>query len=273
VAVSGAGAGGNKGEGNGQGKGQGSGIGEGSGKGSAGGSGSVAAQIAQFVRDGVMAEAGPVSQRYWGGDSQFFDSGGGRIPPVRYDQMVKGRGRMLGAGGQYANRVYLNNWYLIGPFAGRHGGGIFHNPKYPPEDAVLLDAVYYGKDKRLLRWEYVSDAEYPLIPRHATEDAVYYGYTEVLMDRERDLEAWIGADDDAQVWVNDKLVWRGGNVHKQGYFYAVYDVANTHVRDYNRTEGKTLVHFRQGRNKVLFKLSNGPTRVYFSMVLTQPGQH
>jgi hypothetical protein len=44
---------------------------------------------------------------------------------------------------------------------------------------------------------------------------------------------------------------------------------NTYVRDYNLSEGKRTVHFRKGRNKLFFKLSNGPTRLFFSLVLTK----
>lgn len=254
------------------GKGDGSATGSGMGKGSSGKGGnagaSVRAEIAEFIGAGDRIEQVTSKKYSWG--VEFFDKGIGKIPPLDGQPMIKGQGRMLGAGGQYANRVYLNSWYIIGPFAGNHEGGLFANPSYPPEKAVLLDAVYFGKDKRLLKWRYVNATSYPLIPPDPAEDAVYYGYTEVFMDKACDLKAWIGADDDAQVYLNDRLVWMGGNLNKQWFWNTIYDTQNTYVSDYNRNEGTRIVHFNKGRNKLFFKLSNGPTRLFFSMVLSTP---
>jgi hypothetical protein len=176
---------------------------------------------------------------------------------------------MIGPGGTYANRVWVNRWYLIGPFDGRHGEGLFANYRHPPEQGVVLDAAYRGKGGRLVTWDYVDMARYPLIPPVPAEDAVYYGYTELMLDAEQDLTIWVGADDDAQLWLNDRLVWKGGNVDKDSFFGQIYETRNSYVRDYNLNEGRRVVHFRKGRNKLFFKLSNGPTRLFFSLVLTK----
>ncbi|WP_288377908.1 cell envelope integrity protein TolA [uncultured Massilia sp.] len=258
------------------GTGLGSGIGEGSASGQGhapggpppGAQGLAAEEIARFMREGTEPEREKNSRVYKSGIRDIFASAKGVVPGVDAARMVRGRGRMFGAGGQYANRIYLNSWYIIGPFEGNHGRELFDNPKYPPEDAVLLDAVYYGKDKRLVKWEYLNTARYPLVPRGEEENAVYYGYTEVFMDRERDMLVWIGADDDASVKVNDRLIWKGGDSGKRWFYQSVYTGRTTYQRDYNRTEGQRQVRFRKGRNTVFFKLSNGPTRLFFSMVLT-----
>jgi len=227
------------------------------------------------VLAGIRAFTNPdlpdrATQAYTTGRVNIFDDGGsGSVPAVDTAAMVKGAGRMIGAGGTYANRVYVNRWYLIGPFDGKHGDGLFSNYRHPPEDGVVLDAVYRGKHGRAVRWEYVDTARYPLMPPTAAEDAVYYGYTELMSDRERDVTFWVGADDDAQLWLNDRLVWRGGDPRKQWFFSRIYDIANTYARDYNLSEGKRVVHLRQGRNKLFFKLSNGPTRLFFSLVVTK----
>jgi hypothetical protein len=225
-------------------------------------------EIADFIGGaGGRSEEMKRSATY--ADLDFYRDGSLKIPAVDASTLVRGQGRMLGAGGEYANRVYLDTWYIIGPFAGRHGGGLFDNPAYPPEKAVLLDAVYYGKDQRLLEWRYVTARRYPLVPPDSAEDSVYYGYTEVFVDQACDLIAWIGADDDAQIWLNDRQVWAGGNVNKRPYFDAVFVTRNTYLRDYNRTEGQRVLHFKRGRNKLFFKLSNGPNHPYLSMVLTR----
>ncbi|KQV48725.1 hypothetical protein ASC95_22770 [Pelomonas sp. Root1217] len=229
----------------------------------------VLAEITDFISAGERVEQTTRSWGYFGQDGQIFDRGKGQIPPVDATHLVRGHGRMFGAGGEYANRVYLNSWYFIGPFPGRHGAGMFDNPAYPPEQAVLLDAVYYGKDKRLLKWRYVTAQSYPFLPPEQAQDSVYYGYTEVFVDEACDLTAWIGADDDVQVYLNGRMVWKGGNVNKQSYFDDIFLRDAGYVRDYNRTEGKRVLHFNKGRNKLFFKLSNGPNDAFLSMVLTR----
>jgi hypothetical protein len=238
-----------------------------SGEKGAGGSASVRAEIAEFIGAGRSTQETTGSGRY--ASHNFFDGGNSEIPPVDATSLVPGRGRMLGAGGEYANRLYLNSWYVIGPFPGRHGYDLFDNPSYPPEKAVLLDAVYFGKDKRLLEWRYVTAQEYPFYPPDMAEDSIYYGYTEVFVDQACDLTAWIGVDDDVQIFLNDQMVWKGGNVNKRSYFDAIFNTDNTYLRDYNRTEGKRVLHFNKGRNSVFFKMSNGPNKAFLSMVLTR----
>lgn len=192
-----------------------------------------------------------------------------RIPEVQAGATVKGTGRIIGPGGPYADRVYVNRWYLIGPFERKHDEAWYSDPPDPPEQAVVLDAAYRGLGGRLLRWEYVDSASYPLVPPRPAQDAVYYGYTELMVDKEQDLTIWVGARDDAQLWLNDRLVWRGRKVAKARFYREISDADNTHGREYNFSEGKRVVHFRQGRNKLFFKLSNGSRAPFFSVVLTK----
>jgi hypothetical protein len=237
------------------------------GQGDTGSGVSMLGRIAEFKNRDVPDRA--TKEYTSGGLNEFFDRGVGHIPDVDASTMVKGSGRVIGPGGSYANRIYVNRWYLIGPFEGKHGEGLFSNYRHPPERGVVLDAAYRGKGGRLLKWEYIDMARYPLIPPDEAEDAVYYGYTELMVDKEQDLTMWVGADDDTQVWLNDRLVWKGGNVNKAWFFGQVYDTWNTLARDYNLNEDKRRVHLRKGRNKLFFKLANGPTRLFFSLVLTK----
>ncbi len=259
-----------KGDGKGNGKGDGAGTGlsgQGLGNGNTGGVGRTTLdRIAAFRNPDLPDRA---TQAYIRGSGTIFGGGAAHIPTVDAATMVKGTGRMIGAGGTYANRVWVNRWYLIGPFDGRHGAGLFANYRHPPEQGVVLDAAYRGKGGRLVKWDYVDMARYPLEPPVHAEDAVYYGYTELMLDAAQDLTIWVGADDDVQLWLNDRLVWEGGNVNKDSFFGRVYETRNTFVRDYNLNEGKRVVHFRKGRNKLFFKLSNGPNRIFLSLVLTK----
>jgi hypothetical protein len=256
------------GNGNGNGKPNGAGSGgQGLGQGKVGGGWTMLDQIAAFENPDMPDRA---TQAYAArGGEPIFGGGVAHVPTVDAATMVRGAGRMIGPGGTYANRVWVNRWYVIGPFDGRHGAGLFANYRHPPEQGVVLDAAYRGKGGRLVKWDYVDMARYPLEPPVHAEDAVYYGYTELMLDAEQDLTIWVGADDDAQLWLNDRLVWEGGNVNKDSFFGQVYETRNTFVRDYNLSEGKRAVHFRKGRNKLFFKLSNGPTRLFFSLVLTK----
>jgi hypothetical protein len=228
--------------------------------------GGVRAEIAEFMGPGERGEQSARSNLPGWAD---FSSGHFQVPPVDANGLVRGRGRMFGPGGEYANRIYVNSWYIIGPFPGRGWSGVTENPAYPPERAVLLDAVYFGKGERLLKWRYVSSQNYPLVPPDATENAVYYGYTEVSVDEDCDLTAWIGADYDAQIYLNDRLVWRGGYIDKMAYFQDVWAPGATHWQDYNLTEGRRVLHFNKGRNKIFFKLSNEGQGVSLSFVLTR----
>ena len=228
----------------------------------------VAQRMAAFINRDVALPANAAGDYNRSGEV-IFNGGRGSVPPVDAGAMHKGTGRMLGQGGEFANRVYVNSWYLIGPFDGKHGRELFSNHSYPPEQGVVLDAVYFGKGNRLLKWRYVTADSYPLVPPDLEEDAVYYGYTELTVDRDQELTLWMGADDDAQVWLNDRQVWVGGNVNKAWFWRTLYDTPNTYGRDFNTSEGKRKVRFRKGRNKLFFKMANGPSRGFFSLVITK----
>lgn len=178
----------------------------------------------------------------------------------------------IGRGGEYAERIYLNSWYLIGPFDGFAGEELFNNPAYPPEQLVDLDAEYFGKDNRVLTWQYINTKRYPTIPPGPAENAVYYGYTEIRVEKATDLWLWVGGDDDIKIWLNQQLVWEGG-YSKQWFFDEVHAHRQHYIAQWNLSEAKTKIHLNSGRNTILFKLSNGPNAAavggYFaSLVLT-----
>lgn len=166
-------------------------------------------------------------------------------------------------------RLLLDHWYIIGPFAGNKDRNFANNPVYPPERAVLLDAVYPGKNGQLLSWQYTGGARYPVAPQRLSEDAVYYAYTEVRLDAERDLRIWAGADDHLRLWVNDELAYGGDGSSKRWFFSSVHGPAQSRlIEDWNMNEATRVVRFHKGVNRILVKLSNGPAYVFFSVVLT-----
>lgn len=188
-----------------------------------------------------------------------------QAPVIDASALRLGAGNALGPTGVPANRVYVDRWYLIGPFHAADASSI--HKVYPPEQWVDLDGVYLGKGQRALRWQYVSSAGYPLIPPDATEQAIYYGHTEITSDRARDVWMAVGADDDAKLWVNDQLVWTSGDQRKAWYTQGGVQSLKKDIQAFNLIEERRLVHLRKGRNTVLFKLYNSPLDVFFSLVI------
>lgn len=186
------------------------------------------------------------------------------IPPV--DAPVRaGFGRSVGAGGAYANRLYIDTWYVVGPFEAIGEHPLEHSEL--PEVSIDLDGTYAGKEGRTLTWQYVQASEYPMFLPDPAESAIYYGYTELKVDREMDVWAWIGADDDAKVWVDDQLVWKGGAPVKPWFLQDARSMKRE-IADYNLSEGKVRLRLAAGRHRVLFKLYNGAQVMFFSLVLT-----
>lgn len=185
------------------------------------------------------------------------------IPPLDAPVRAAG-GRSVGAGGTYANRLYVDTWYVAGPFEAI-GDHPLEHPELP-EIAVDLDGTYAGKFGTLT-WRYVQASEYPLFLPDPAESAIYYGYTELNLDRDMELWAWIGADDDAKLWVDDQMVWKGGAPVKPWFMVDARSMKHE-IADYNLSEGKVRLRLSKGRHRVLFKLYNGSQVMFFSLVLS-----
>lgn len=192
--------------------------------------------------------------RRYGALAPAFDGTGAR----------PGYGRRAGPGEAAADRIYLDAWYVIGPFAG--AGEASMTRAYPPEAVVDLDGVYRGQAGRLLQWQYVSGRSYPMVPPDSAENAVYYAYTEVYMDRERDVWLLIGADDDSMLWLNGRQIWRSGNDDKRWYRTPYLNLRDD-IAGMNLIEGRRRVHLQQGRNSLLFKLYNSVGLTFYSVLL------
>jgi hypothetical protein len=187
-------------------------------------------------------------------------------PPVDAAHLRPGQGRTLGAGGPYATRVFLDTWYVIGPFEG--AGHDSQNAVYPPERGVDLDAVYFGKNDLPVRWTFQQNAHYPSVPLPRAENAVYYAWTEVTVDRDMDLWVWIGGDDDTKMWFNDRLVWLSGTSLDKPWYRQAFTTLDG-MDTMNLTEGQRKLHFKQGRNSILLKLYNGISLMFYSVVLSR----
>lgn len=175
-----------------------------------------------------------------------------------------GAGRVIGSGGAFATRVYLDSWYVIGPFAAE--GRLPIDTVHPPEDDVDLDGVYRGLDGRSVTWQYASRGFYPFIPPDREERAVYYAYTELRIDEARDIWLDIAADDDSKLWLDGRQIWTGAPGDKP-WFRPPYYLPDEQVASLALAEGHRRVHLARGTHRLLVKLHNDRDRAFFSVVL------
>ncbi len=173
-------------------------------------------------------------------------------------------GRTFGRGGLLADRVYLNDWYIVGPFEGRSRDSVV--TEYPPEWGVDLDAVYAGWDGAPVRWRHVNEPRYPFVPLPKRENAVYYAWAELRVDAAQAVWLDIGADDDSKLWLNDRVVWVSDDGDKPWYHRPFYNLGPEMAR-YGLVEGTRRVVLQPGRNTLLFKLYNGIDLMFFSVVV------
>ncbi|MEX2606848.1 MAG: hypothetical protein WD708_05840 [Kiritimatiellia bacterium] len=159
--------------------------------------------------------------------------------------------------------LYIDTWYIIGPW-----DLIPDTPQHlPPEMEIDLDAVYtngktghprHARTKErmdldgTLKWQFHQSDKLFVRPPRETGNAIYFAYTELYFDRERDILVAIGIDDRSKVWVNDQVIWN-------------------HTAQSWRL-GTTLrkVTFRKGYNTVLIRMENGAPLMDFSLVLCPP---
>jgi hypothetical protein len=175
-------------------------------------------------------------------------------------------GRVFGAGGTYAERVYLDTWYVIGPFEGR--GDESMQAAWPPENDVDLDAAYPGPEGRTLTWQFTSRGFYPFIPPDRRANGVYYAYTELRIEEDRDVWLAIAADDDSMMWLDERLVWVSAPGDKSWY-HPPYYLRDELVGSLSLAEGQRRVHLTAGVHRLLFKLYNDSDRTFFSVVLSK----
>lgn len=163
-------------------------------------------------------------------------------------------GREVGSQGQPAKWFYVGSWYVIGPFPNEDRKNI--ETVFPPESVIDLNAVYTGTGGKPVGWQYLNAPSCQIEPPDMAPYAIYYAWTEIKMDRDRDLWIATGSDDRSDLWVNDMPVWRSGNW----------------LKNWNMNEAFRKVHFKQGRNKILVRLENGWGSCCFSILINLDGE-
>lgn len=157
---------------------------------------------------------------------------------------VPGRRVQAGLGGH--PWMYVDSWYLIGPFP-NEGRRYLHH-KFPPETVIDLDAVYKGKGGKEVRWKHVVlNKPGHMIP---TSYCIYYAYTELWFDEPREMWVALGTDDGSRLYINDMLVWR-----------------TVRGKAWRINEAYRKVSFKKGLNRILYRVENAWVAGFFSFLL------
>ncbi len=132
----------------------------------------------------------------------------------------------------------LGPWWVIHPFDNTDEKGF--DTVYPPEVEIDFDKEYEGKNGRIIKW-YRSNGRGEGVFSNVPEDDVT-GYALTYFESERDQKYLLslGTDDTIKIWVNDKLIF-SKYVH----------------RALRRGDDVIELPVTKGRNKILFKITNG----------------
>lgn len=167
-------------------------------------------------------------------------------------------GRKVHAGGNYeygSKWMFIDSWWVIGPFPNPARRNL--ETRFPPESVVDLDAVYPVDNSAspgnpaTVHWQFVQNATAMVKPPIERSYVIYYAYTELWFDEERDLWIATGSDDYSKIWINDLMVWASGTQHKP----------------WRANEGYRKVHFKKGLNRILLRLENGQHSCAFSFMI------
>lgn len=170
-------------------------------------------------------------------------------------------GRTVAARGESARWMFVDSWYILGPFDNPGRANI--EKQFPPETIVDRNAVYDGKGRSQLKWEFHQAHEAKIVPpfrgynaagKRDLQYVIYYAATELFFEEACDLWVAIGSDDFSKVWINDQLIWASGKKTKS----------------WRVDEGMRKVHFEKGVNRVLYRVENGHGPTEFSFVIGMP---
>ena len=205
-----------------------------------------------WQQSGTLYQGGD-GQLVWGATvgpallaDEIFPSSASRLSRTDFQPAP---GRKITSDGELMKWMYIDHWYCIGPFP--NPGRKYLDKKFPPESVVDLDAKYVGKGDRALRWRYMRSPTLCVAPLDVDKYAIYYCYTEIWSEEDKDYWIAFGSDDYGKVWVNGKLIWASGKT----------------PHHWIPDRGFRKIRLNRGPNRVLFKIENAGGTTGFSMVL------
>ncbi|MCX6307068.1 MAG: DUF2961 domain-containing protein [Bacteroidetes bacterium] len=143
-------------------------------------------------------------------------------------------------------RVYIPEWYILGPFPNPHKAGFTRrglDSVYLPETIIDLQKDYHGATVQPIRWTYVKTpgngcvSLVDLINPH--EMVVSYAVTYIHSPDNRKTMLFIGSDDGSKVFLNGREVYR----------YLGERVAEP-------DQAEVELNLKAGWNKLLLKIEN-----------------
>ena len=201
-------------------------------------------------------------------DPRFMNAGQRQSGPPTPESIRRIYGakpaRVFGAGGGKAEWVYIDTWYTLGPFPNPKRVNIHR--KFPPESGVDLGARYPGGKHGTLKWKFVQGnvskrfakhdptwkkTPIAMVPADDESYGVWYAYTEVVFDRDRDVWIAVGNDDRSDIWINGLPVWHSSD----------------ELKGWRVNEARRRVRFRKGTNEILYRLENGWYETVFSFCI------
>lgn len=204
----------------------------------------------QWYRDGCWRGGGNAADPSFGYGQAIRVPG---LPPMEQLAAESTFGRTVASGLANKDWMYVDTWYLIGPFPNPNRANI--NRQFPPDQQIDLDAVYIGKDNRKVRWQFYQSPRPNVTPPDDEQYQIYYAYTELYFDSPRDLWVFVGSDDQSRMYVNDVCYWKSSDI----------------LKGWKPDEGKRKIHFKKGVNRILFRVENGWNSTAFSMILQIKG--
>ncbi len=139
-------------------------------------------------------------------------------------------------------------WYVVGPFDNVEGRGF--DAVYPPEKEVNLTAQHRGKGGQQVGWrkaEFQDGAVNNLLPLvREPDNSTVYVYREMTFPMPTELPVSFGSDDTLTVWLNGQKI-----------------VAQNEHRRCAPDQALATLRFKQGRNRLLLKITNGGSEFAF----------
>lgn len=132
----------------------------------------------------------------------------------------------------------LGPWWVIHPFDNTDEKGF--NTVYPPELEIDLKKTYVGKEGRRIKWYKTNTRGENVFSSVPEDDVTGYALTYFESNRDQKYILSLGSDDTIKIWVNDKLIY-------SKYIH----------RPLNRGDDVIELPVTKGRNKILFKVTNG----------------
>jgi hypothetical protein len=132
----------------------------------------------------------------------------------------------------------LGPWWVIHPFANEDEKGF--DAVYPPEVEIDLEKEYVGKNGRKIKWYRTNNRGENVFSNVPEDDVTGYALTYFESERDQKYLLSLGSDDTIKIWVNDKLIL-SKYVH----------------RALRRGDDVIELPVTKGRNKILFKITNG----------------